>query len=128
LYVNTITDVRFARVPFDFLCALEKGEITFDQWAVGAFLVGRVDFVRNEASYTLRALADAIGWRKCPEALRLTLAALREGHWIRFESMQGKRSPYLISLDRLHQRCYRGGVNEPTSIPYDGYDDPKDWK
>jgi hypothetical protein len=107
-------DVRFAGVSFDFLFALERDEITFDQWALGAYLVGKVDYRRNEASFTLRSLADACGWSKSQEALRVALCGLRDAEWIGYQSVQGKRSPYVFSLDRLLRRP-GGGAGSPTT-------------
>jgi hypothetical protein len=105
---QTSDDVRFAAVSIDFQFALERGEITLDQWALGAYLVGKVDYRRNEASLTLRGLADACGWTKSMEALRVALGGLRDAGWIRYDSIQGKRSPYVFSLARLHRRASRG--------------------
>lgn len=110
---DTCVDDRFGRVPYDFVVALEQGEIGLDEWAVGTFLLCRADWFRNRAIYTLRALADAIGWRKSTEALRQSLGQLRDGGWINYEVRKGMRSPYVISLERLH-RHYRH-TEEDTS-------------
>jgi hypothetical protein len=122
--LNGDMDARFARVPIDFVFALERGEITLDQWAIGAFLVGKVDFRRNEVSYTLRALADATGWGKSSEVLRQTVLGLRDGEWIHFTSSQGKRSPYVFSLGRLH----RNGDRHANFQGDDVSEEPPSWE
>ena len=92
---------RFGAVPLDFMWALERGDISADEFMVGAYLVCAADRETHEVIRTLRALAESIGWEKSLDALGRTLARLREKQWIAYDVKQGQRAPWVIRLTWL---------------------------
>jgi hypothetical protein len=91
---------RFTQIPRRFHDALERDEINHRQFFLGCYLAGKVDYQTGEVAFTLRALADNMGWDWTDETLRKDLRHLRPG-WIDYSAKQGQRSPYIFRLTGL---------------------------
>src|SRR5687768_11908791 len=98
----TLTD-RFGAVPLRLLWALERGDVGLDEFAVGAYLVCKVDHETRELAVTVTSLAESLSWQKTERALKRALANLREGGWVTYDVRPGQRRPYVIRLTGLRR-------------------------
>jgi hypothetical protein len=91
----------YVPVPRRFGQALLRGEMTDRTYSVGCFLCDAADYKTGLYVGTLAAIADGMQWTGSHDTLTRSLARLKEGAWIDFESMRGKRKPYEIRLTGL---------------------------
>jgi hypothetical protein len=108
----------FGRVPLRFFDALNRGEITFRQFAIGCALAIEC-FPRGEAAHTVRALRDRLGYASSADSLREDLVALKPD-WIDFEVKERQRAPYVFRLTGLAIASTAAGTEpRPRQSPRD---------
>jgi len=86
----------YAKLPRSVLTALERAELTTNEFAVLVYLIGKFDYITSDHSATLRTLADSLRWERTDDYLRKILGSLQDKKWVKFESKQGQRNPYLF--------------------------------
>lgn len=102
----------FGRVPLRFQEALRRGEISFEQFGIGAFLAVECFMsATGAATYTLTGLREALAYRKQRDALRRNLEALRPA-WIEFDVRERQRKAITFRLTGL-------AVESPTAASDD---------
>src|SRR6266567_4745854 len=88
----------FAMLPRYLAELLQRDELSFDQFALLAYLLAVSNYRTQTYSRTLRGLHDEMCWRKSESQLGKVLQELRDLGFIAYESKRGQRKPYLIRL------------------------------
>ncbi|HEY8777918.1 MAG TPA: hypothetical protein VIM23_03140 [Gaiellaceae bacterium] len=88
----------FAQLPLRLHEAVRRGELTFHQFGLVAYLVGAADYRTGELATTVAALADAIQWGRSDDTLRRDLQALKAAGWIDYSVQERQRRPYILKL------------------------------
>jgi hypothetical protein len=91
----------YVQYPRRFGQALFRGEMNSRVYSVGCFLCDAADYRTGLYVGTLAAIADGMQWEFSHDTLTRSLARLKEGGWIDFESTKGQRKPYEIRLTGL---------------------------
>jgi hypothetical protein len=102
----------FGPVPLRFLDALHRWEVTYDQFALGAYLCAECYRHNGESIQTTMGLKNACQYPKSPDSLRHDLRALRTAGWIDYEMEERQRRPFTIRLTGLDVQKHTAASGE----------------
>jgi hypothetical protein len=116
----------FVSVPRRLDEALLRGEMTDRTYSVASFLCAAADYSTGLYVGTLAMIADGMQWTGSHDTLTRSLAKLKDGAWIDFESTKGQRKPYEIRLTGLlvRDRPTQDLRMDPPSLALVSYADP----
>jgi hypothetical protein len=106
----------YAPLPYRVRDALRRGDLTFDQFAILAYLTGAADHRSHEITVTVGSLADGLQWPHSDDKLRRDLKAVKDGGWIDYEVRERQRRPYVIRLT--------GALRRPSTVATAARDTP----
>jgi hypothetical protein len=94
---------RFASIPLRVYDALERDELSVDEFTFLALLAGKANYRAKPPEFiaTLTLIRELLQWSKSDEALRQLLHRLEAKSWINLEVTQGQRRAFLVQLAGL---------------------------
>jgi hypothetical protein len=110
------TDI-YATLPYRVHDALRRGDLSFEQFGILAYLTGAADYRSHEVTVTVGSLADGLQWPHSDDKLRRDLKAVKDGGWIDYEVRERQRRPYVIRVTGALRRTSSVATAAPDAPP-----------
>jgi hypothetical protein len=115
----------FVWYPRRFSQAHDDKSITYEQFALGAFVCGAADYRTKTLTITIAELRERMHQkrRRSDDSIRRDLHELKEQEWLAFDVDERQRGPWVIRLTGLLVREAQessAAKNSATAVKVDG--------